>query len=233
MPPKRSDIPTREDVANARQVAEKASQKLAARIEALVQLQGLSTLGDEDALPDWTLYEVLCEDYRPKKDAVDRLFKGEKLTPCLGRHARALILLCLGDNGELDGLQVLGAIWAEKLAQAEQEAHNRQAAHERLARRYEEALERRRLASGLPAANDLDRIQRYEAHLERGLHKDLDRLHDLQAARGAVPPRGPSVAVAVVQAPTEAAPRQMGPFGAFDLEASEMAQEPACLDAKD
>jgi hypothetical protein len=94
-----------------------------------------------------------------------------------------------------------------------------------LARRYEEALERRRLASGLPDANDLDRIQRYEAHLERGLHRDLDRLHQLKEARGAVPPRGPSVAVAVVQAPTETTARgEMGPFGSFDVEAVEMTE---------
>jgi hypothetical protein len=102
-----------------------------------------------------------------------------------------------------------------------------------LARRYEEALERQRLASGLPEAKDLDRIQRYEAHLERGLHRDLDRLHDLKAARGAVLPRGPSVAVAVVQAPTETTARgEMGPFGSFDVEAAEMTEEPACLDAE-
>ena len=119
------------------------------------------------------------------------------------------------------------------MEQLERDAHNRQAEHENLARRYEEALERLRLASGLPDAKDLDRIQRYEAHLERGLHKDLDRLHDLQAARGAVPPRGPSVAVAVVQARTEAAATsEMGPFGSFDLEAPEMTQEPAGLDAQ-
>jgi hypothetical protein len=106
-----------------------------------------------------------------------------------------------------------------------------------LAKRYDEALERRRLASGLPEANDLDRIQRYEAHLERGLHRDLDRLHDLKAARGAVPPRGPSVAVAVVQTGPEAAAadhaaNEMGPFGSFDVEAVEMTEEPAGTDGQ-
>jgi hypothetical protein len=232
--PARTDIPTREDVANARQAAEKAARKLNERTEALGQLQGLSTMGDEDALPDWTLYEVLHEDFRPKKDAVEGLFKGEVVTPFLARHARKMILLCSGDNGELDILQAgLAGIWAEKLEQVKQDAHNRQAAHANLARRYEEALERRRLASGLPEAMDLEKIQRYETHLERGMHRDLDRLHQLKEARGAVPPRGPSVAVAVVQAPTEAATRgEMAPFGKIDLEAAAMAQEPACLDAQ-
>jgi hypothetical protein len=233
-PPKRTDIPTREDVGRARHAAETAARKLTARTEALGQLQGLSTMGDEDALPDWTLYEVLCEDYRPKKDAVERLFKGEVLTPFRARHARKMILLCFGDNGELDGLQaVLAAIWAEKLKNLEQDAHNRQAAHERLARRYDEALERRRLASGLPDAEDLDRIQRYEAHLERGLHRDLDRLHQLKEAREMVPSRGPSVAVAVIQAGSEAAAaNEMASFGRIDLEAPAMTQEPASTDGQ-
>jgi hypothetical protein len=145
-----------------------------------------------------------------------------------------MILICFGDNGELDSLQVgLAAVWAQKLEQFKQDIDHRQAEHESLARRYEEALERRRLAAGLPEAKDLDRIQRYEAHLERGLHKDLDRLHDLQAARGAVPPRGPSVAVAVVQAGSEAAAaNQMASFGSFHVEAAEPIQEPAGTDGQ-
>jgi hypothetical protein len=234
-PPTRADIPTCNDVARARQAAEKAARKLNERTEALAQLQGLAAMEDESAFEDWTLYEVLREDFRPKKDAVERLFKGEVLTPLfLARHARSMILLCCGDNGELDILQAgLSGIWAEKVRKLEKDAHNRQAAHENLARRYDEALERRRLASGLPEAEDLDRIQRYEAHLERGLHRDLDRLHQLKEARGAVPPRGPSVAVAVVQARTEAdATSEMAPFGRIDLEAAAMTQEPACLDAE-
>jgi hypothetical protein len=206
--PTRTDIPTREDVTNARHAAETAVRKLTERAEALGQLQNLAAMGDEDALPDWALYTVLLKDFRRDKHAVERLFKGEGDDRFRARHARKLILNCFGDNGELDSLQVgLAAVWAQKLEQLKQDVHNRQAEHESLAHRYEEALERRRRASGLPDAKDLDRIQRYEAHLERGLHKLLDRIHDLQAARGAVPPRGPSVAVAVVQTGTEAAAR--------------------------
>jgi hypothetical protein len=231
----RTDIPTREDVANARQAAEKAARKLNERTEALAQLQGLSSMDQESAFEDWTLYEVLHEDFRPKKDAVEGLFKGEVVTAFLARHARKLILLCVGDNGELDILQAgLAGIWAEKLKRLKKDAHNSQAAHENLARRYEKALERRRLASGLPEAMDLEKIQKYEAHLERGFHRNLDRLHDLKAARGAVPPRGPSVAVAAVfQAGSEAAVgSKMGPFGSFDLETPEKTQEPAGTDGQ-
>jgi hypothetical protein len=229
-PPTRADIPTRNDVASGRLAADNAARKLTERTEALGQLQGLAAMADDDPFPDWTLYEVLHEDFRPKKDAVEGLFKGEVMTPFLARHARALILLCCGDNGELDILQAgLSGIWSEKVKRLRKEAHNRQAAHENLARRYEEALERRRLASGLPEAEDLDRIQRYEAHLERGLHRDLDRLHQLKEARGAVPPRGPSVAVAVVQAQTEG---KLGPFGTFHVEAAEITEEPAGTDGQ-
>ena len=145
-----------------------------------------------------------------------------------------MILICFGDKGELEQLQDgLAAVWAQKLEQLKRDAHNRQAEHESLARRYEEALERRRLASGLPDAKDLDRIQRYEAHLERGLHRDLDRLHQLKEARGAVPPRGPSVAVAVIQTgPEAAAANEMASFGSFQVEAAEMTEEPAGVDAQ-
>jgi hypothetical protein len=94
--------------------------------------------------------------------------------------------------------------------------------HRSVLGRYKAALERQRRGRGLPGKDDLDRIQRYEAHLERGLHKALDRLRDLQEARGAVPPRGPSVAVAVVQAgPGNTLAGEMGPFGSFAPEALE------------
>ena len=49
--PKRTDIPTREDVARARHAAEKAAKKLTERAEALGQLQGLAAMEDEDVLP--------------------------------------------------------------------------------------------------------------------------------------------------------------------------------------
>jgi hypothetical protein len=261
--PQRTDIPTLTDVGRALHAAETAATKLTERTEAIRQLQDLVAMGDDDAFSDWTLYEVLLEDFRPKKDAVEDLFKGEVVPPFLARHARQLILLCVGDNGELDILQAgLAGIWAEKLEQLKQDADNRQSQYESLAIRYEAALERRRVAAGLPEAKDIEKIQRYEAHLERGLHKHLDRVRDLQEARGAVPPRGPSVAVLVQASPQQApeetiapigsfavevpegqmapfgsfaveAPEgQMAPFGSFDLEPAEITEEPAGVDGQ-
>jgi hypothetical protein len=227
----RTDIPTRADVARARHAACTAAKKLTEQTEALGQLQALASLEDDEVLPNLALYERLCAEGSPAKNDLEGLFKGAAKSIFQVRHAKKLILICF--KGELDELQVtLAAYWASQLDQLRRDVDNRQAAHENLARRYDEALERRRRASGLPDANDLDRIQRYEAHLERGLHRDLDRLHQLKEARGAVPPRGPSVAVAVVQAPREG---KMGPFGSLHVdaemvEAAEMTEEPAGMD---
>jgi hypothetical protein len=235
-PPKRTDIPTREDVANARQAVKKDSNKVTALAKGLGQLQTLAEMGDDDVCEDWTLFDLLCDEFRPNKDAVEQLFKGDGVSFLSGRRLRVLIRICLKDECELDQLQEkLCAFWTSQLDELKRDAPNRQAEHECLARRYEAALERRRLASGLPEAIDLEKIVRYETHLERGMHRDLDRLRDLQEARGAVPPRGPSVAVAVVQAPTEG---KMGPFGNFHVEATEMVEaaemveEPAGVDAE-
>jgi hypothetical protein len=229
-------------MANARQAAKKASNKVTDLTTALGQLESLAAMGDDDVYEDWTLFHVLRDEFRPNKAAVEQLFKGDVVSVFCGRHARKLIRICLKDECELDQDQLqdkLAAFWTNQLDQLSRDAPNRQAEHESLARRYEEALERRRLASGLPDAKDLEVIQRYEAHLERGLHRDLDRLHDLQAARGAVPPRGPSVAVAVVQAGSEAAvANEMASFGSLHVEAvemdeaAEMTEGPAGVDAE-
>jgi hypothetical protein len=227
-------------VGRARRAAETAAKKLNDQTEALGQLQALAAMEDDEVLPSLALYEQLCAEFSPAKKDLEGLFKGAAWNVFQVRHAKKLIMICFKGKGELDELQdILAAYWASQLDQLRRDIHNRQAEHESLARRYEEALERRRLASGLPEAMDLEKIQRYETHLERGMHKDLDRLHQLKEARGAVPPRGPSVAVAVVQAPTETTARgEMGPFGAFDVEAvemveaAEMAEGPAGVDAE-
>ena len=89
-------------------------------------------------------------------------------------------------------------------------------------RRYEAALERLRGSRGLPHVAALDKIQRYEAHLERGLHKALERLQTLQEARGTIPSsHKPAVALAVIQpAPGNG---EMGLFGSCAIEAPGLA----------
>jgi hypothetical protein len=232
---RRTDVPMRKDVADAKEAADLAAKKLPARVEALGQLQALATMHDEDALPDWTLFEVLRDDLRTSEDTIEQIFRGEdNQSPFLARHARQMIANRMGEGDDIEELRAaLTVAWDKKLQQLEKDASRLESIHKNLARRYKAALERNRRARGLPGPDDLDRIQRYEAHLERGLHKALDRLHDLQAARGAVPPRAPSVAVAVVHTRPETPPAdQMGPFGSFALEAEDGDQEATEGDAQ-
>ena len=104
MPPKRTDIPTRQDVANARQAAKKDSNKVTALTKGLGQLQTLAEMGDDDAVDDWTLFDLLCDEFRPNKDAVEQLFKGDGVSFFSARRARQLIRICLKDECELDQL---------------------------------------------------------------------------------------------------------------------------------
>jgi hypothetical protein len=125
----------------------------------------------------------------------------------------------LGERGQ--GSDELTELCRQRKEKAEAAADEAVRRHKSLLRRYQSALERRRRASGLPSTKDLDRIQKYEAHLERGLHKTLDRLHELQEARGALRPRAPAIALAVVQTRQESAPDgELGPLGSFAIKAS-------------
>jgi hypothetical protein len=117
---KRTDIPTRDDVTGAKQKLDQAKEKLADRTEALGQLKALTTMKDEDALPDWTLYEVLRDDFHPDADALERLFKAdEDEGPFLARHARKLIAIAVGKEGDLDDKlrESLAVAWAEQRKQ--------------------------------------------------------------------------------------------------------------------
>jgi hypothetical protein len=106
----------------------------------------------------------------------------------------------------------------EKIPELREKVEKAEKTLKSILRQYEAALERQRQARGLPDETALDKIQRYEAHLERGLHKALDRLQRLQEARGTVPStHKPTVAVAVIQTPSEAA--GMGSFGSLAIEA--------------
>jgi hypothetical protein len=232
--PDRTDIPTRKDVADAKKAMDKQSQKLAVRVEALGHLQALAKMKGEDTFLDWTLFESLRDDFRISDRAQERILAGEPDdSPFNARLARKMIAYVVSKKEDADGLlEALTVAWSKRLDQIREEADGLRAKYRSLSRRYKAALERRRRSHGLPGSKDLDKIQRYEAHLERGLHKALDRLRDLQEARGAAPPRSPSVAVAVVQAgPQNALGSQMAPFGSFALEAVGGVQENAGVDA--
>ena len=111
--------------------------------------------------------------------------------------------------------------WREtKIPELQQKAEEARSNYEAVRRRYEAALDRLRRSRGLPDEAALDKIQRYEAHLERGLHKALERLQALQEARGLVPSsHRAAVALAVIQTSPEAG--GMASFGSFANEAVE------------
>jgi hypothetical protein len=209
-----ADIPMLEDIRTTRRDALQAREKARTWATALGQLEALAAMADGDAFPSWELYETLRDSLRFKEKELDRLFAGEEAGPFLARHARAM-LAKHGDPSEVAGAMV--GIWREKAREYEAKARKAERHHRSVTRRYRGAIERRRRENGLPGAPDLDRIQRYEAHLERGLHKALERLRDLKQMRGAAPPPAPAVAVAVVQAGTAPGP-EASPFGRIALE---------------
>ena len=90
----------------------------------------------------------------------------------------------------------MAAAWQQKQEEATEKLRRLRSKQKGLTRRYKAALERRRLSRGIPDDSALDKIQRYEAHLERGLHKALERLQSLQEARTAIPS---TINLAVVQ----------------------------------
>jgi hypothetical protein len=106
--------------------------------------------------------------------------------------------------------------WREtKIPEFQEEAEEARSNYEAVRSRYQAALDRLRRARGLPNEAALDKIQRYEGHLERGLHKALERLLTLQEARGACVPSShkPAVAIAVIQ--NGQGTGEMGSFGSF------------------
>jgi hypothetical protein len=222
--PGRTDIPTRKDVVNAKAAVAKAEADVARRDEVLRLVEGLAAMEDDDTFPSWNpLYEELQKVLSFDHNDLDRLFENEDADgEFLARHARTM----MRGRGELEEVTtyVLG-YWRQEREALVEKIERVRKVHQNVRRRFTAALDRRRRAHGLPGAEDLDRIQRYEAHLERGLHKALDRLRDLQVGRGAIPPRGPSLAVAVVQTKQGEAPDGlMGPFGSFALENHDLAR---------
>jgi hypothetical protein len=210
------DIPTRKDVAAAKARAAEAEKVVAARDDSILLLDGLAEMADGDALPGWSpLYEDLQKALRLSVQLLDRLFTGDDTDGAFfARHARMM----LAERGAATA--IASAVldhWREERGALAEKVGVARRTHRSCLRRYRAALDRRRLPNGLPAQADLDRIQRYEAHLERGMHKDLDGLRDRQESRGAVAPRGPSVAVAVVQGGADG---PMGPFGIFAVGAT-------------
>jgi hypothetical protein len=211
--PGRTDIPNFGDVKEARGAVERAEERVRKWEVALRVLEALNRCQDTDLFPkeEWLVYDALKEDLELGEDQANKVFKSENEDFAV-RHVRAMLKM-RGDAEEVRKGMV--AYWrSEKIPELREKAAKAKKALNKIRRRYEAALDRLRQSRGLPDEAALDKIQRYEAHLERGLHKALERLQALQEARGAIPStHKPSVALAVVQAPH--GPVEMASFGNF------------------
>jgi hypothetical protein len=157
----------------------------------------LDRMKDEDEFEDWTLYEAIKTDFSFGEDELSKLFKGEEDGPFRARHARRMIRARVGKEADVGSLgTALAEAWTEKQNEAAESLRRLRSKQKGLTRRYKAALERLQRARGIPDEATLNNIQRYETHLERGLHKALERLQSLQEGRGQNPT---TINVAVVQ----------------------------------
>jgi hypothetical protein len=182
-------------VKSARKAVKRAEEKLEKRETALRVLETLDQFKDEDVFSndEWPIYDVLKEDLSLGEKETDNLFKTENENFAV-HHVRKMLKL-RGDAKTVRE-QILAYWRDEKIPELRGKLTHPKKVLKNVVRRYEAALERLRLARGLPDDAALDKIQRYEAHLERGLHKALERLQALQEARGANPT---TINLAVVQ----------------------------------
>ncbi|MGO9814697.1 MAG: hypothetical protein ACLP53_28525 [Isosphaeraceae bacterium] len=181
---KPTDIPTYKEVREAATAVRTAKQKARKLETAIRQIDALPSMNETDSFPGWDLYESLRDTLHLKEEELAEVFEGEEEGALEVRNVRDM--LAVRGKPE-EGLTVVADIWRKQKAQAEAEGQKAVRKHKNLKCRYEAAIERLRRSRGLPDEAVLDKIQRYEAHLERGLHKALERLQTLQEARGAVP----------------------------------------------
>ncbi len=215
---RKQGVAIREDVEEAASALRTARGKLTRRDEAIRLLESLPTMGPDVDLP-WEFAEDLMHAVSVDEKTAAKLEKECETNESgfVSRHA--LDLLTRKGNPE-EMTKSLAEFWREDRKDFEKAVRKAAGKYKRTLRRYEAALERLRGSRSLPDEAALDKIQRYEAHLERGLHKALERLQSLQEARGTVPSsHKPTVALAVIQTSPEAG--GMASFGSFANEAVE------------
>jgi hypothetical protein len=176
-------VATREDLEASAYEFRQAKNNLARRDESIRFLEFLAT-SDPDTDLSWEFAEDLLYALSVDEKAGAKLKQEWEAneTGFIVRHAMDL----LARKGKPDELvKSLAAFWREDRKDFEKAVRKAAAKYKRTLNRYEAALERLRRARGLPQDAALDKIQRYEAHLERGLHKALERVQALQEVRGA------------------------------------------------
>jgi hypothetical protein len=212
---KSSAIPNSVDVKKARSASMKRQERLHEWETAYKVLEALEGRKEAEVLAhdEWPIYDALKGDLPLDEKEADSVFKGKE--DFAVRHVRYMLKF-KGDVADVT--EGMLEYWRdEKLPQLRKEAKKAEKVLKQIVLRYKAALGRFRVIRGLLDEAALEKIQRYEAHLERGLHKALDRLQTLQEVRGAIPSsHKPAVAVAVIKAAPEAA--EMASFGSSVIE---------------
>ncbi|WP_027459688.1 hypothetical protein [Deinococcus murrayi] len=172
------------------QLAEMTAQRLdrqAAHLERWAAGSAALELSEDDAAEvGWTLFSFMAESPR-----LPPAFERKLAAALLGRTPTRAEVEQLKDSdwefqpGELPGMLAYAReLWGEAYAPRLEllaERQRRRAAQLREAVREAQAAERDALAlAALPQAPTLEKVTRYEAHLERVLYRAL---HDLEAAR--------------------------------------------------
>jgi hypothetical protein len=191
--PKRADIPTRNDIEDARQSVKGAKTTLRNQETALEQLESLPDMADDARIYDWTIYEPLRKTLGLSGKETDRIFKDDD-EPFEARHLRFMLQMRGPVEETADSI---AKHWRdEKIPELREAVAKADRRAKALLRRYNAAIERLSRSRVIPSDLELQKIQRYESHLERGLHKAIGSLQTLQEARGAPPP---TINLAVVQ----------------------------------
>jgi hypothetical protein len=185
----RADVPNSRDVKLARDEVRSKADKLKKWEAAYMVLEALEGFKETDRFSkeEWPIYDALKEDLPLSQKQIDSLFKTEE-EDFAAHHVRSMLKF----KGTVEDVtKGMLTHWRdEKIPKLRKKIERAEKAFRQVSRRYEAALDRLRRSRGLPDEAALDKIQRYEAHLERGLHKALERLQTLQEARGAVPRAG-------------------------------------------
>ena len=159
----RTGIPKFKDVKSARNSVQRAAKRLSDREIALRVLEGLEDMKDGDFIrrEDWPVWDALKEDLE-LGDRAEKVFEGEE--DFVARHIRLALKL---KGKEKDVKEGLISHWRDtKIPELREKVTEAKKVLNNVSRRYREALDRLRLSRGLPDDGALEKVQRYEAHLE-------------------------------------------------------------------
>src|SRR5262249_53366643 len=153
------------DVKEARGEVKAKEDKLKKREAAYMVLEALEGFKGTDLFSqdEWPIYDALKEDLGLTQKQTDGLFKTEEEDVAV-HHVRSMLKFKETVEDVTKGML---AYWRDyKIPELREKVKKAEKVFKQVSRRYEAALERLRLSRGLPDAAALEKIQRYEGHLE-------------------------------------------------------------------